>query len=155
MTAIQPETPTGAYIQRNPDGRHAVMDQNGNLLGLHNSHQSALRQVGDYYGAPHQATPQALSQQQAQPAAPQQATPQNLAAGVDFGAALIHAHPHANPDQLIAFAHQMGQEHAQNALGAYAAQQPAPGRMQEQGQLQQGAMPGMPMPLGPQTARMI
>lgn len=140
MTAIQPETAAGAFIQRHPDGRHAVMDQTGALLGLHNSHQSALRQMADYYSAPHQSTPQELAQtmnaQPMQPAhqAPAQAaqvphapTPQDMAAGMNFGAALIHAHPHANPDQLIAFAHQMGQEHAQNALGAYSQQQPMAG----------------------------
>jgi hypothetical protein len=34
---------------RHPDGRHAVLDAAGNVLGLHNSLQSAQRQMGDYY----------------------------------------------------------------------------------------------------------
>jgi hypothetical protein len=216
-----------AFLQRHPDGRHAVMDQNGNLVGLHNSLQSAQRQLADYYEAPHMGTPQALgqlanqaatSQPSAQPLGqlahqgqvPQQPappaagygqaqqlasaqaapayghaalqaaggamahtpTPQDIAAGERFGAALIHAHPFANPQQLVDFAHQMGQQHAQSGLGMYA--HPMAGAMDQartQDQLQlraqnqagaraQGA--GAPQPgqvqalgLGPHTQRLI
>lgn len=46
MTAVsQPVT-----IQRQPDGRHAVMDAQGNQLGQHNSVFSAARQIHEYYG---------------------------------------------------------------------------------------------------------
>lgn len=50
-----PGAPTGpppaAHVQlvRHHDGRHAVLDGQGNILGLHNSLQSAQRQMGDYY----------------------------------------------------------------------------------------------------------
>lgn len=37
-------------IQRMPDGRHAVMSPEGNVLGLHKSPFSAARQVHDYFG---------------------------------------------------------------------------------------------------------
>lgn len=178
-----PETPNGAFIQRHPDGRHAVMDQAGRLVGLHNSHQSALRQMGDYYGAPHRPAPAEMGGETAPAEAPQAAAPaqqqsappmQDPTGGMNIGAALIHAHPHANPDQLIAFAHQMGQEHgqAQTPLGAFGAGQAdgvqgadagLQGKLQQQGARQdqlQGRMPGaeamgVPMPLGPLTRRII
>jgi hypothetical protein len=38
-------------IERQADGRHAVMDATGKLLGLHKSPWSAARQMHDYYGA--------------------------------------------------------------------------------------------------------
>jgi hypothetical protein len=168
-----PETPTGAFIQRHPDGRHAVMDQTGRLVGLHNSHQSALRQIGDYYGAPHRPAPaemEAAPQDQAQEpqaAAPAHGLTPTPMPPVNVGAALIHAHPHANPDQLIAFAHQMGQAQAgQTPLGAFGAE-PAQGggatalqgklqgQQQLQGQLQSQTEMGAPVPLGPLTRRII
>lgn len=39
-------------VTRQPDGRHAVTDASGNVLGLHNSPVSAARQVSSYLGAP-------------------------------------------------------------------------------------------------------
>lgn len=174
-----PETPNGAFIQRHPDGRHAVMDQAGRLVGLHNSHQSALRQMGDYYGAPHRPAPTELGGTTAPAEAPaQQQAPapvqQDPTGGMNIGAALIHAHPHANPDQLIAFAHQLGQEHgqAQTPLGAFGAETGGgqqgtdaglQGKLQQQGALQgqlQNRMPGqetagVPLPLGPLTRRIV
>lgn len=38
-------------IQRQQDGRHAVMDASGAVLGLHNSPWSAARQMHDYFNA--------------------------------------------------------------------------------------------------------
>lgn len=166
-----PETPNGAFIQRHPDGRHAVMDQAGRLVGLHNSHQSALRQMGDYYGAPHRPATTEMGGAAAPAEAPQaqQQAPAPVQQDMNIGAALIHAHPHANPDQLIAFAHQLGQEHgqAQTPLAAFGAETgEAPGlqgKLQQQGALQgqlQNRMPGretmgVPLPLGPLTRRII
>lgn len=37
-------------IERQQDGRHAVMDAKGTILGLHNSPWSAARQMHDYFG---------------------------------------------------------------------------------------------------------
>lgn len=201
------ETAAAAQIKRMPDGRVGVLDQYGKLVGMHNSHQSALRQLGDYYGQPHagtnpemqaQAQPQggmapapttgpvgaemtAMHQAQ-QPAvqigtAAHTPTPQDMKAGMDFGASLIHQHPFANPHQLVAFAHQMGQEHGQNALGQVAggmappagqmggiqapAMQPGGGMAAKQGQAQNAlkaktqAAPAVAGGLGPQTQRMI
>lgn len=37
-------------IERQADGRHAVMDATGKMLGLHKSPWSAARQMHDYYG---------------------------------------------------------------------------------------------------------
>ena len=63
-----PETPMAAAIVRNPDGRHAVMDQHGKLVGLHNSHLSALRQLTDYFGSPHVGTPPEIGNAASAPA---------------------------------------------------------------------------------------
>lgn len=46
--ADQPEV----TVRRQQDGRHAVIDQHGNVLGLHNSPVSAARQVSAYFGQP-------------------------------------------------------------------------------------------------------
>jgi hypothetical protein len=37
-------------IQRQPDGRHAVMDAGGAVMGMHKSPFSAARQLHDYFG---------------------------------------------------------------------------------------------------------
>lgn len=53
--AVIPGAPTGpppaahVQLQRHPDGRHAVLDAAGGLLGLHNSLASAQRHMSDYY----------------------------------------------------------------------------------------------------------
>jgi hypothetical protein len=39
-------------IQQQPDGRHAVLNGNGQAVGLHNSMRSAQRQLEDYYTPP-------------------------------------------------------------------------------------------------------
>lgn len=46
--AEQPEV----TVRRQADGRHAVIDGQGNILGLHNSPVSAARQVSSYFGQP-------------------------------------------------------------------------------------------------------
>lgn len=50
-------------LTRHPDGRHAVLDAEGNLLGLHNSLASAQRQVQDYYPEVAQELGQAKAKQ--------------------------------------------------------------------------------------------
>lgn len=37
-------------IERQKDGRHAVMDSSGRVMGLHNSVWSAARQLHQYFG---------------------------------------------------------------------------------------------------------
>jgi hypothetical protein len=58
-------------IQQQPDGRHAVLNENGQAVGIHNSMRSAQRQLEDYYTPPAPA-----------PAAGQTTGPGNQAAGV-------------------------------------------------------------------------
>lgn len=42
--------PAPMVIQRMPDGRHAVMDGAGTVMGLHKSPFSAARQIHEYFG---------------------------------------------------------------------------------------------------------
>lgn len=42
--------PAPATIERMPDGRHAVKNAAGMVVGMHNSPFSAARQVHEYYG---------------------------------------------------------------------------------------------------------
>lgn len=87
-SASKPTDQQEVTIRRQQDGRHAVMDQYGNVLGLHNSPVSAARQVSSYFGQP-----------TAEPMEPgvihtlantQHPAPTNadLAAGMAYGAAL-------------------------------------------------------------------
>lgn len=46
MNAAQPVT-----IQRQPDGRHAVIGSDGTVLGQHKSIWSAARQIHEYHSA--------------------------------------------------------------------------------------------------------
>src|SRR5579871_4562351 len=47
-----PQTPASppTMSARMPDGRYHVMDEQGNVLGKHNSVFSAARQIHEYYG---------------------------------------------------------------------------------------------------------
>lgn len=137
------------------DGRHAVISDDGRVFGLHSSPRSAQQQLAEYFGSQQKARDMQEREAQAfqkaqgkavaakpQPHAP---TPADLKAGMEFGAALIHQHPLASPEQLRQYAHQMVAQHqaagdqakmqAQNALAAHNQMQEQPGmRMPFQGQ---------------------
>lgn len=88
-------------ITRQPDGRHAVTDAQGNVLGLHNSPVSAARQVSSYFGQPTaEAMEPGVQHTLAGTPAP---TNQDLAAGMAYGAA--HSAPPSNADLAAGMAY--------------------------------------------------
>lgn len=56
-------------LEQQPDGRHAVMNEQGQVVGLHNSLKSAQRQLEDYYTPQPEAPGSAGSGAAAAPAA--------------------------------------------------------------------------------------
>jgi len=144
--AVIPGAPIGpppaahVQLQRHPDGRHAVLDAAGGLLGLHNSLASAQRHMSDYYEP--QGSKDMVPKNTFQP--PQQPPQQQEMAAMHAMAATQEGGHSPMPMAGQEAMHQRMQAAVQAAKGHMQEQMQGPGHLPAPGPNGYGGHPGPP-----------